>query len=381
MKRPKYIRRFKQFLANRYLRFQINRAAAPLVPILKDIIRRQGPLTLERYMEITLQHPRYGYYRKGNPIGAHGDFHTAPEISPLFGEMIGVWCLNAWEKMGKPESFTLLELGPGRGTLLNDLLRATSSAPDFHKALNIRLIESNATLRALQQEILAKFSPVHIENLAQLNAEPILVIANEFFDNIPARLFLNAPSGWMERRVDCKNGSLFFVDEKITDPSTKKFLNDNLKEAKPWGAYEISNQSRQIIEKISAHIVRHGGTALVIDYGHAAPSGQPTFAAWSQHIYTNLLTSPGQTDITVGVDFSALRRAAETQGARVTDLKGQGDFLLELGIKTQAYKREASPPEKNKIVAALDKLTSPAEMGELWKVMIILQNNTNHAFS
>ncbi|MDR3424061.1 MAG: SAM-dependent methyltransferase [Alphaproteobacteria bacterium] len=341
----------------------------PLLSILKAAIRQQGPLTLERYMELVLQHPKHGYYRHGNPIGSKGDFHTAPEVSQMFGEMIGVWCVHSWQAMGKPDPFVLLELGPGRGTLLDDLLRFTQPLADFHAALRLRLLESNTTLRTLQQETLVKFHPTHIEDLAQLDPLPTLVIANEFFDNLPLRQFVKRKQDWFERRVDFKRGKLLVVDVEIPSASLPDRLADTAKDG--W-VYEVSDQSRRIMRQLAAHIARFKGAALIADYGYDSPSGEGTLDAWSRLKPTNILASPGKTDVTADVDFSALRQIVQEQASLASEIMDQGDFLQKQGIVHRALALRNQLPEdrREEIDTALHQLISPSKMGALWKVMI-----------
>lgn len=179
---------------------------------MRNIIEAEGPVTVARYMELALQHPEHGYYRKRDPLGAEGDFVTAPEVSQMFGELIGLWCADVWRQMGKPEAFTLLELGPGRGTLMQDgFACATAKITGFHLAMKLRLFESDAVLREAQTKKLGDYNPVYIDDFEQLPEAPLLVIANEFFDSLPVRQFVKTKEGWCERRVGLVDGHLAFV--------------------------------------------------------------------------------------------------------------------------------------------------------------------------
>lgn len=344
----------------------------PLFSLIGDIILKEGPITVERYMDIVLQHPVHGYYRTGDPIGQGRDFGTAPEVSQMFGEIIGFWCLDTWQKMGKPDPFVLLELGPGHGTLLNDFLRFTEPEADFHKALKLHLLESNGTLRGFQRERLEKYSPVHLETLAQIPALPMIVVANEFFDNIPARQFVKGAEGWRETLVDFKEGDLVLALGEQTHALPSDALEPQIldKQKEGW-VYETSPQSRLIMKHLAAHVVKHGGAGLVIDYGHVFPTGAGTLDAWRHSRPTNILAFPGKTDVTADVDFFALYHAAQGAGARVLEPVGQGEFLARNGIGARAefLKKNASRKSRKNIDRALRKLLFPSWMGETWKVM------------
>lgn len=344
---------------------------SPIVALLKDTIRREGPISIERYMEIVLQHPDHGYYRRGDPIGSDSDFSTAPEVSQTFGEMLGVWALNAWESLGKPSSFALLELGPGHGTLMHDLLRFTAPVPEFMQALRVRFYESNATLRDLQAQKLEAYSPQHLATLSDLEPMPTLVIANEFFDNLPTRQFIKEREGWRETKVGLKFWGFDLVSGKDVyelppDPAALAFLAN-----RPEGwIHEISEASRVVVKQLAAHVVGQGGAAAIIDYGYDDPPGRATLDAWCQSCATDILKSPGETDVTADVDFFAFREVAKAEGARVSPIVGQGKFLAELGILTRAdFLKKALPDRAARIDEDMEMFLSPKKMGEFWKVL------------
>ncbi|NTU76525.1 MAG: class I SAM-dependent methyltransferase [Alphaproteobacteria bacterium] len=340
-----------------------------LLEILRDTIAGDGPISIAQYMELALQHPDYGYYRHSNPLGAKGDFTTAPEISQMFGELIGLWCADMWRQMGQPSSFLFLELGPGRGTLMQDALRATAKIQGFHAALHLWLLESNETLRKLQEKKLADFHPEYLENLADLPSRPLIFIANEFFDALPIRQFIETDNGLCERMVDFVDGKLVFSIKGADDsgPSIRDVSNNK----KLPRLRETSPHALTFMKMLAAHAAKRGGGGLVIDYGYVEPSGDDTLQAVSKHEFANVLERPGEVDLTAHVDFGALRLMAEKEGTRVAGPVGQGEFLTTLGIELRALqlKHGATEAQCAAVDSALHRLVDPAEMGALFKVM------------
>ena len=347
--------------------------ATPLWDVLRDEIQKQGPLTIERYMEIVLHHPEHGYYRCGNPLGSAGDFGTAPEVSQFFGEMLGVWCVSVWRQLGKPDCFALLELGPGQGAMLRDVFSFTSNFPDFQKALRLYLLESSATLRGVQQEKLGVYAPTYIESLEQLPALPTIVLANEFFDTVPMRQFIKTERAWRERLVGIENDKLVFTEGEETEVSGPNPYGQIAGDREAGWIYETSPQSLALMRQLAAHITKHGGAAAIVDYGYAAPEGKNTLDAWSRHSFTDVLAAPGKVDVTADVDFGALRHCAEQQQARVIGIFNQGDFLNDLGIKDRVHALigRVSKKKADRIMSDLHCLTSPAQMGTRFKVLVL----------
>ncbi|MDD5586147.1 MAG: SAM-dependent methyltransferase [Alphaproteobacteria bacterium] len=376
-----------------------------LLAIVRDIIADEGPITVARYMELALQHPEHGYYRNHDPLGKDGDFVTAPEISQMFGELIGLWCAEAWQQSGRPDSFVLLELGPGRGTLLQDALRATEKIAGFHRAMRLVMIECNAALRKQQQEKLTAHKPEYIGGPGQLPSMPLLFVANEFFDALPVRQFVKTQLGWRERLVDFQDGKLAFAEGEVlndffaedivaaiprkvmtfpapcvprsgseTEPPVYCPANANEAEDHERLFYETSPQSLGLMQQLSAHIARHGGAGLIVDYGYAAPPGMETLQAVSRHQFADVLTNPGEADLTTHVDFSALKLIAGHEGAHVAGPVGQGAFLRALGIELRAkqLKHNAAREQSDAVDAALHRLTDADQMGVLFKVMGVL---------
>lgn len=328
--------------------------------LIRETIRAEGPLSVARYMQLALQHPDYGYYVQGCPIGARGDFVTAPEISQMFGELIGLWCAQVWMQMGSPSAFTLLEMGPGRGTLMADALRATARVPGFHKAMQLTLLESNATLREAQSEKLAAYAPHFLSDLDALPAQPLLVVANEFFDALPIHQYRRTEKGWHEVLIGLAGEALAFVlsDQPVLLPLPEQ-----------PAFYEVCPAAITYVQQLAAHIAKHQGAALVIDYGYQSPSGHDTLQAVSGHTCADPLEGAGTRDLTAHVDFSALRLAAEKQGLTTSAVIGQGDFLRNLGIDIRArqLKMAGGVDESYQIDADLARLTDEKEMGALFK--------------
>jgi len=343
-----------------------------LLAHIHDVIGKQGAISVADYMELALQHPEFGYYRKHDPLGREGDFITAPEISQMFGEMIGLWCADVWREMGKPEKFLMLELGPGRGTLMQDALRASAKINGFHQAMTLGLIESNLTLRSMQTEKLAAYNPVFLEDLAQMPWLPVLAIANEFFDALPIRQFEKNFQGWYERLVAVEQGKLIFTPWPLNE-NQLTFIPSNLRNAVPGSVYELSLPSLAVMRVLAQHISRHGGAALIADYGYAEPFGKPSLQAVAGHQYANVLDRPGEVDLTAHVDFSALANMAAAQETVVSGPIGQGEFLNALGMELRAIqlKQRATAEQAKAIDQALHRLTDSSQMGTLFKVMAI----------
>ncbi|MFA6280349.1 MAG: SAM-dependent methyltransferase [Bdellovibrionales bacterium] len=333
--------------------------------ILRDVIKAEGPVTVARFMQLALSHPQHGYYIKGDPLGVAADFTTAPEISQMFGEMIGLWMVEQWQAQGSPAPFTLLELGAGRGTLLADALRATAKVPNFHTAMRLRIIESNETLKAMQRDKLAAYHPTYGADLSDLPEHPVFMIANEFFDVMPIHQYERHAEGWRERLVGLdETGSLIFVAGTQTIPLPL-----------PEGVsfYELSPAAIGLAQAMGSHIAAQGGAALIIDYGYAENSGSDTLQAVSGHASVDPLARAGAVDLTAHVDFAALRLVALKEAVFVPPIIGQGAFLKALGIDLRArqLKMQGTLEQADAIDEALHRLTSAEEMGVLFKVMAI----------
>lgn len=344
-----------------------------LAELIARRIRATGPLTVAEFMAEALQHPRLGYYATRDPFGAKGDFITAPEISQIFGELIGLWCADTWTRIGRPDPVLAVELGPGRGTLLADALRAAGVAPDFRAALRIHLVETSPTLRTLQAQALADTTPFWHDSLHTVPAGPMLLVANEFLDALPIRQFERSVDGWHERRIDvtADGTALAFVREPA--PSAAAALIPRQLTTAPAGSIaEVCPAALALASALGERLQR-GGAALFIDYGHSASACGDTLQAVRKHAYHSALESPGSADLTAHVDFAAFGAAARDAGARVHGPVTQRDFLLALGIEARAARllQRATPAQAAAIESGVHRLIDRAEMGTLFKAMAL----------
>jgi len=338
---------------------------------LHDLIVAEGPLTVARYMALCLGHPRHGYYVTRDPLGAGGDFTTAPEISQMFGELIGLWAIGTWSLMGAPERLRLVELGPGRGTLMADLLRAARVAPAFLAAIDVHLIETSPVLRDRQQSAL-RSAPAPVawrESLSDAPDGPAIVIANEFFDALPVRQFVKTGQGWCERLVGLgPTGELTFSLAPEPDARLTAAAPDDAVLERPDAALAV-------MDDLARRIAGQGGAALVIDYGHRGPAFGDTLQAVKKHAFVSPLSDPGEADLTAHVDFAKLDQAARAAGARTFGPVGQGDFLRALGIEARAaaLTARATPDQRAGIKAALKRLVGAdtGDMGVLFKAFAL----------
>lgn len=343
-----------------------------LEKIIRGIVSKQGPISMAAYMELALQHPDYGYYRKREPLGREGDFITAPEVSQLFGEMIGVWCAEAWKRLDKPDPFALVELGPGRGTMMQDLLRATANVGKFHAAMKLFLDESDEALRMRQKEALSAKEPKHVAGISEIPAMPMIIVANEFFDAFPVRQFEKTFRGWAERMVAEENGALVITLRPLTE-FEKKLVPAALTDAVPGTVFEFSAQAQALVREIAQAVAQRKGAALIIDYGYTAGSGTSTLQAVSKHAPVSIFERPGEVDLTSHVDFGMLADTARAAGAQVSAVEGQGEFLRDCGIEIRAaaLKTHATEKQAEDIDFALRRLMGESEMGTLFKVLEI----------
>jgi len=334
---------------------------------IRQQIALEGPITVERYMALCLAHPTLGYYMTRDPLGLDGDFITAPEISQMFGELIGLWAAQVWLDMGSPAQVRLIELGPGRGTLMADALRATRIVPGFHGAIRIDLVETSPILTQKQQAALAGFpSAAWHREMSGIGEGPAIVIANEFFDALPVRQFVRAQGGWRERLVGLdENGELAFG--LAPEPTREIEVAGREGAVLEWPVAGLS-----IMRALAERLAAQGGAALVIDYGHLRSGLADTLQAVKNHAFTDALSEPGEADITAHVDFAQLASAAKSVGARIHGPTSQGAFLRALGIEARASTlSRASPVRADEFEAAKLRLTGSGEdeMGALFKVV------------
>jgi NADH dehydrogenase [ubiquinone] 1 alpha subcomplex assembly factor 7 len=324
-----------------------------LEALIKDRIRKHGPLSVADYMAMCLTHPEYGYYMRRDPLGVSGDFTTAPEISQIFGELLGLWLGAQWQKQGKQQA-ALVELGPGRGTLMADMLRATKKIPGFHEAVSVHLVEASPVLQQKQWKAIAgKHHAISWhEDIGSLPEVPLFFIANEFFDALPVRQYI----GNDERMVGMDvGGNLQFI------PATGEIT-------------ERSPASCDIMRKLSTQVAQLGGAGLVVDYGYTGGSRIDTLQAVKQHAYHEVLATPGEADLTTHVDFDALGEIARIAGCETFGAVPQGKFLLQIGASQRLMNlcASASDAQKKELMSGFERLIAHEQMGELFKVLAVL---------
>lgn len=322
-------------------------------------------MRLDEYMSTCLLHPTLGYYTTRAPFGLAGDFTTAPEISQMFGELIGLSLAQAWMDQGAPPAFTLAELGPGRGTLMKDVLRACANVPGFLDAAQIVMVEASLALRNQQRETLTGTELIYIDDLSDLPDQPLFLIANEFFDALPIRQFVRDSKAWRERQVGITEGTLTFG---LGPASPQPALAHRLDDTQDGDLIEVCASATPVLAHIGKRITMHGGAALILDYGDWRSLGD-TFQALQEHRKVDPLAQPGMADLTAHVDFEALSQAADP--CLFTRVTPQGVFLERLGItpRAQSLAAQLSGDALDAHIAAHRRLTHPQEMGNLFKVM------------
>lgn len=348
---------------------------------IREMIASEGPLLLERFMALALWHPKLGYYTTRDGLGAAGDFITAPEISQMFGELLGVWAAEVWVAMGGPSPLRLVD-GPGHGTLMVDALRAARVSPHFFSTLDVHLVEASPVLKERQIATLAAngFDATWHERLEDVPPGPAIVFANEFFDALPVRHYIKTPQGWCERHVGLDaDGRLAFGLGGLPETTIHAI-------AQNGAVLEIGAAAYRAAAALAARLAAEGGAALIIDYGHDETSFGETLQALRAHQRVDPLSDPGEADLTVHVDFAALARAARASGAAVFGPVTQGEFLSRIGIfqRAASLKRHADPRQAVDIDGALLRLVGNGPMigaggvqvpgmGALFKVMAITE--------
>ncbi|OCC04126.1 hypothetical protein BA190_14670 [Labrys sp. WJW] len=350
----------------------------PLAREIKDLIRQEGPIDVARYMTLALGHPRHGYYITRDPLGTAGDFTTAPEISQMFGEIIGLWAAHRWMILGSPGRINLVELGPGRGTLMADALRAIGKVvPDLADAIALHLVETSPVLRKAQAATLADSlggrRPTWHDDIADLPDGPSIIIANEFFDALPVHQLVHQGGRWHERLVGLVDDELAFglapepVPANQAPPLSDGALDGTIVEYPEAGS--------RVMATLSARLGRFGGAALIIDYGHLEFGVGDTLQAMAGHAFVEPLARPGEADLTTHVCFETLARIAAGKRLSIDILTTQAQFLNELGIRPMAanLSRHATPEQAEAIAKALERLTddAPRAMGSLFKVLAV----------
>jgi NADH dehydrogenase [ubiquinone] 1 alpha subcomplex assembly factor 7 len=328
-------------------------------------------------MTDALGHPKQGYYATRDPVGRAGDFITAPEISQVFGELIGLWCANVWTSMGSPDPARLVELGPGRGTLLADALRAIKqTAPAFFAAIDLHLVETSPALRKKQASALETLGlarpPSWHDQFAEVPEGPSITLANEFFDALPIVQYVKAGAGWQERRVGLADDGATL--EFTLRPAFPFGLPLGLADLVEGDVVEVGSAGETLAAQIGRRVASHGGAALIIDYGHGTSAAGDTLQGVRQHQFHGILDHPGETDLSHHVDFAALAKAAEKAGAEALGPIPQGLFLGRLGIdhRAESLFLGAPPDQFQAILGAVRRLVHPAGMGILFKAFAIV---------
>jgi NADH dehydrogenase [ubiquinone] 1 alpha subcomplex assembly factor 7 len=332
-----------------------------LAKIIASMIAEDGPMPLDRYMALCLGHPEHGYYMTRDPFGQHGDFTTAPEISQVFGELIGVWVAKVWEQLGSPRHFALVELGPGRGTLMADIIRVLTKIPACAKAAAIHLVETSPVLRASQLERLPE-ATWH-DSVASLPGLPTILVANEFFDALPIRQYERKLGQVFERCVVASTDGLAI--NLLPSPARLPFEGD--------GVFEEASIRNAVATHVGNHLSTVEGAALIIDYGYLRSSPGDTLQAMKSHAHCPITDHPGEADITSHVDFEALGRSFTKGGAQVAKPITQGRFLQAMGLeaRTRVLAGKAEGSQQQNIITASERLANPSQMGELFKVMAV----------
>jgi SAM-dependent MidA family methyltransferase len=343
------------------------------------LIEANGPLSIADYMALCLYDPEQGYYTTREPFGVSGDFTTAPEISQMFGELIAVWLISAWHILGRPQPVTLAEIGPGRGTLMKDLLRSLDRLdPGLAGNARIALIETSPRLVAVQKATLARYAQriewhASVDTLAQA---PLLIVGNELFDALPIRQYVKVGPRWHERAVGLDaGGELGFVAAAgALDPA---FLPPDAASAADGAIAEVSPARAALMEAIAERIAGHGGAGLFIDYGHLQPAIGDTLQAVSRHAYTDPLAEPGKADLTAHVDFFTLAQSAKLSGLD-TRMTTQGAFLRGTGLIERAGQlgARADPATRRRLQDEVDRLAGSDGLGTLFKVLAVMPRGT-----
>jgi SAM-dependent MidA family methyltransferase len=334
------------------------------------VIAREGPMSLDRYMDLCLHDPDDGYYATRPALGAKGDFITAPLVSQVFGELLGLWSVDIWLRMGRPTPFRLAELGPGGGEMMSDALRAAKVAPGFLEACELWLVETSPPLRARQSAAIASLASARwAERMEEIPDDaPLILLANEFLDCLPIRQAQRTPLGWRERRIDRHAGASLAFSLGGPPPWSVDGVDG------PVGAVvEWSDALAEFGRKVGALVVKTGGAALFVDYGRDAPGFGDTLQALRGHIKECPLAHPGEADLTAHVDFPAFLSAARSAGARTPPIRSQGDFLCELGARSRSAALARARPDRARLIERqLDRLIAQDQMGALFKAAVVL---------
>lgn len=344
---------------------------AGLADRLRRLIAASGPIPVSTFMAEALGHNQFGYYRTRDPLGAAGDFTTAPEVSQVFGELIGLWSSFVWRSMGAPAPVNIVELGPGRGTLMADFLRAAVSVdPAFAVTMALHLVDTSAPLRALQSESLSDANPTWHDDLSTAPPGPTIWIANEFFDALPIRQLIWRDGAWHERLVTSTPQGFEFAHAEAPSPFAIA-VPEELSPPPEGAVFEFCPAAQSIAQTIGARLADEGGAALIVDYGHVRQGFGDTLQAMAGHEFADPLADPGNADLTAHVDFAALAATFREAGTLVPAAATQGDFLRALGIEArrEMLLAAARPDQRAELDTGITRLIAPDQMGTMFKVL------------
>ena len=353
---------------------------------LEKIIKRHisvfGPMTVAQYMSLALTHPQYGYYTNHNPFGKDGDFVTSPEISQMFGEILGAWIAHSWQTIDKPKPFRIVELGPGRGTLMNDALRSASLQKGFCSSSSLHLVEISEKLIKLQENNINGFDiPINWhDSFTDVPSGPMILIANEFFDALPIHQFEKTKQGWNERLIDIDQEDNFHFVLSSTNISNSITLSQDIISAPIGSVVETCPYGISLAAELASRVIKNGGAILIIDYGANLTIPQESWQSVYKHKYHSPLKNPGKSDISAHVNFQSLKESAIETGARVLGPIPQGTFLENLGIKSRAdfLKKKSTHKQAKEINNAYHRLVDSEDMGFLFQVLCISSPNFPH---
>ena len=348
-----------------------------LVSYLQSRIEKNGPITISDYMETCLFHPKLGYYQKKNPLGQSGDFVTAPEISQMFGELLCIWAITEWRVMGEPCYLNLVELGPGRGTLMADFMRVAMQHSDFFNAINIHLIEISPMLREVQQTKLSRYNCAWHMNIDEVPEGPLLVIANEFFDVFPIHQFQLTKSGWCERLVRLKDNHRVQFELSLSPYSTISLINKKHKDLPVGSVFEISPLSSSYFVKLVNMMSSRLSSAIIIDYGYTTDDVGDSLQAIKCHRFDSIFLEPGNADLSSHVNFRSFIEMVKCIAKLESEIFTQQQFLSQTGIqeRTSTLLKNASSRQAEVIESAFNRLMGASEMGELFKVLFVCNRN------
>jgi NADH dehydrogenase [ubiquinone] 1 alpha subcomplex assembly factor 7 len=349
-------------------------SADPISRRIASRIHAEGPLSVAAFMAMTLHDPEDGYYARRSPIGAQGDFVTAPEISQIFGELIGLWCALIWQRLGEPDPIILAELGPGRGVLIEDLLRAAAAIPTFRRALRLHLVEASPILRAEQETRLARLGPAWVSRFEDLPEGPMLLVANEFLDALPIRQFVRGQAQWSERMVALDDDGRFVLVDGPESPAASLLIPAVHRDSvRPGTVIEICPAALAIAAGLGARFTRRPGAALFVDYGYFPSAPGPTLHALRRHSPVSALTAPGTADLSAHVDFAAFAEAARAGGAASWGPVSQRRLLTALGAVPRAavLRARATQHQRQALDQGVRRLLDPDQMGTLFQAIAL----------